>query len=123
MKIDIGHENATCIQLHGQDLGSGVPVLLVLLRRLRMPVIVTLHTVLERPNPAQKKVMDEIISIAGAVIVMSEMGADILERVHGVDPEAVDAEVDPGLVDIAHPAHHVGVLGEQVVEARARGPA
>lgn len=29
MNIDIGHENSTCIQLHGQDLGSGNPVLLV----------------------------------------------------------------------------------------------
>lgn len=29
MKIDIGHENSTCIQLRGHDLGSGTPVLLV----------------------------------------------------------------------------------------------
>src|SRR5690606_28976131 len=72
--------------IFGGEAGAN---LLVLLRRLRMPVIVTLHTVLERPNPAQKKVMDEIISIASAVIVMSEMGADILERVHGAGPQKV----------------------------------
>ncbi len=63
--------------------------LLVLLRRLRMPVVVTLHTVLERPSPSQKRVLDEIIRIASAVIVMSEMGADILERVHGAGPQKV----------------------------------
>jgi len=72
--------------IYGGEAGAH---LLVLLRRLRMPVIVTLHTVLERPNSAQKKVMDEIISIASAVIVMSEMGADILERVHGAGPQKV----------------------------------
>lgn len=72
--------------IYGGESGSH---LLVLLRRLHMPVIVTLHTVLEKPNPAQKKVMDEIISIASAVIVMSEMGADILERVHGAGPKKV----------------------------------
>mgnify|MGYP000846009185 CR=1 FL=1 len=72
--------------IFGGDSGSH---LLVLLRRLRMPVIVTLHTVLEKPNPVQKKVLDEIISIASAVIVMSEMGADILARVHGAGPKKV----------------------------------
>lgn len=72
--------------IYGGDSGSH---LLVLLRRLRMPVIVTLHTVLEHPSATQKKVLDEIISIASAVIVMSEMGADILERVHGAGPKKV----------------------------------
>jgi glycosyltransferase involved in cell wall biosynthesis len=72
--------------IYGGESGAH---LLVLLRRLRMPVIVTLHTVLERPNPAQKKVMDEILRIASAVIAMTEMGADILERVHGVGPKKV----------------------------------
>ena len=72
--------------IYGGESGSH---LLVLLRRLRMPVIVTLHTVLEKPNAIQKKVLDEIISIASAVIVMSEMGADILDRVHGAGPKKV----------------------------------
>ena len=72
--------------IYGGESGSH---LLVLLRRLRMPVIVTLHTVLEKPNPVQKKVLDEIINIAAAVIVMSETGADILERVHGAGPKKV----------------------------------
>ena len=72
--------------IYGGDSGSH---LLVLLRRLRMPVIVTLHTILEKPNPVQKRVLDEIIRIASGVIVMSEMGADILERVHGAGPKKV----------------------------------
>lgn len=72
--------------IYGGESGA---YLLVLLRRLRMPVIVTLHTVLERPNAAQKKVMDEILRIATAVIAMTEMGADILERIHGVGPKKV----------------------------------
>lgn len=52
------------------------------LRRLRMPVVTTLHTVLKQPTPGQKRVLDEIISLSASVIVMTEMGADILERVH-----------------------------------------
>lgn len=72
--------------IFGGEAGSNI---LLLLRRLRMPVVVTLHTVLDRPSPAQKRVLDEILRIASAVIVMTELGADILERVYGAGPRKV----------------------------------
>ncbi|OYW43747.1 MAG: hypothetical protein B7Z38_00295 [Rhodobacterales bacterium 12-64-8] len=72
--------------IYGGESGSHI---LRLLRRLRMPVVVTLHTVLENPSPTQKRVLDEILRIASAVIVMTELGADILERVHGAGPRKV----------------------------------
>ncbi len=62
--------------------GSAGEHVLILLRRLRMPVITTLHTVLEHPNPDQKRVMDEIIRLSAKVVVMARMGAEILGRVH-----------------------------------------
>lgn len=68
--------------------GSGAHIL-TLLRRLQMPVVTTLHTVLQSPNPEQKRVLDEILRISSAVIVMTEMGADILERIHGAGPTKV----------------------------------
>ena len=47
--------------------------------------------------------------------LLPELRVDVL---HGVDAEAVDAEVlDPGLVDVDHPVDDLGPLGEQVVEA------
>ena len=72
--------------IFGGDDGAHI---LRLIRRLRIPLITTLHTVLERPSPGQKRVMDEIIRISNAVIVMTELGADILERVHKVGPTKV----------------------------------
>lgn len=63
--------------------------LLHLMRRLRVPTVVTLHTVLENPSPAQKRVIDEILKLSSAVIVMTEMGADILARVHNAGPSKV----------------------------------
>ena len=72
--------------IFGGEAGSH---LLLLMRRLTMPVVVTLHTVLEKPNPAQKRVLDEILKLASAAIVMTETGADILGRVHRVGPEKV----------------------------------
>ena len=44
---------------------------------------------------------------------LPELDVDVL---HGVDPEPVDAEVDPRLVDVGHPGDDVRVFGEQVVE-------
>ena len=46
--------------------------------------------------------------------LLPELQVDVLD---GVDAEPVDAEVDPGLVDVGHALDHVGLLGEQVVEA------
>ncbi|MEP7211118.1 MAG: glycosyltransferase family 4 protein, partial [Alphaproteobacteria bacterium] len=72
--------------IYGGDAGAH---LLLFLRRLRAPAVVTLHTVLEHPGPAQKRVMDEILQLAAGVIVMTEKGADIIERVHRVGPSKV----------------------------------
>ena len=72
--------------IFGGDAGEHI---LKLLRRLQMPVVTTLHTVLKNPNPDQKRVLDEIIRLSAAVIVMSETGADILEQVHGAGPTKV----------------------------------
>ena len=72
--------------IFGGDSGAHI---LTLLRRLQMPVVTTLHTVLQNPSPDQKRVLDEILRISSAVIVMTEMGADILERVHGAGPTKV----------------------------------
>jgi glycosyltransferase involved in cell wall biosynthesis len=62
---------------------------MLLLRRLRMPVMVTLHTVLEKPDPDQRRVMDEILLNASAVIVMAHRGAAILQEAYGADPDRI----------------------------------
>lgn len=72
--------------IFGGDAGAHI---LALLRRLQMPVVTTLHTVLKSPNPDQKRVLDEILRLSSAVIVMSETGADILEEVHGAGPTKI----------------------------------
>ena len=46
--------------------------------------------------------------------LLPELEVDVL---HGVDPEAVDAELDPALVDLTHAVDDLGPLGEQVVQA------
>jgi glycosyltransferase involved in cell wall biosynthesis len=95
--------------IFGGEAGSH---LLRLMRRLRIPQIVTLHTVLEHPDPAQRRVMDEILKLASAAIVMSETGADILARVHNVGPSKVHV-IPHGAPDraFASPDHFKAQLG------------
>ncbi|MBX9731056.1 MAG: glycosyltransferase, partial [Sphingomonas sp.] len=56
---------------------------------LSLPVIVTLHTILERPNADQRRVLEGLLRRASRVIVMAEKGRDILQRIHGVGGKAV----------------------------------
>ncbi len=65
--------------------GSAGEHLLALLDRSGLPVIATLHTVLEAPNPDERRVMEALLRRAARVIVMAEKGRDILRRAHGVD--------------------------------------
>lgn len=69
--------------------GSDGSYLLPLLERARMPVVTTLHTVLERPSVGQRRVMDEIVRRSARLVVMTRRSQDVLEAVHGVPRERV----------------------------------
>jgi glycosyltransferase involved in cell wall biosynthesis len=64
--------------------------LLELLRALRMPIVTTLHTILSEPNPSQRLVLEELARLSERLIVMSESGADLLKRVHGIPADQID---------------------------------
>ncbi|MDG2533238.1 glycosyltransferase [Sphingomonas sp. HITSZ_GF] len=63
--------------------------LIALLDRLTIPVIATLHTVLENPNADERRVMEALLRRASRVIVMAEKGRDILKRVHAADDRKI----------------------------------
>ena len=69
--------------------GSAGDYLLALLDRTNLPAIVTLHTVLEKPNSDQRRVMEALLRRAGRVVVMAECGREILERVYGASPKQI----------------------------------
>lgn len=69
--------------------GAAGEMLLNLLDRTGLPVIVTLHTILERPSTDERRVMEALLRRAGRVVVMAERGREILQRVHGVGGRTV----------------------------------
>ena len=73
--------------IFGGEAGADV---LELLSRLTMPIVTTLHTVLERPTAAQRVVMNRIIGISSKLIVMAWKARDLLRSVHGVPDEKIE---------------------------------
>ena len=93
--------------------------ILTLLDRTTLPVVVTLHTVLEQPNADQRRVMEGLLRRAARVVVMAERARDILTRVYGANPKQI-AMIPHGVPDraLADPdtmKDRFGWAGRQVV--------
>ncbi|WP_427916132.1 glycosyltransferase [Sphingomonas qilianensis] len=69
--------------------GAAGEYILTLLDRVSIPVIVTLHTILEKPNADQRRVMEGLLRRASRIVVMAERGREILERVYGASGRAI----------------------------------
>jgi glycosyltransferase involved in cell wall biosynthesis len=57
-----------------------------LMRRLRVPSIVVLHTVPGRPTPRQKSVLEQVVATAGAAVTMTTTARERLVAGYDVDP-------------------------------------
>ena len=62
---------------------------LSILSRLEIPTVVVLHTVLERPTPGQKRVLEDVVRLASAVVVMTETARGNLQNHYDVDSSTV----------------------------------
>jgi len=90
-----------------------------LLRRLNMPVVTTLHTVLAQPTAAQHDVMSQIIDASTKIVVMAEKGRELLRSVHDVPVRKIEV-IPHGIVDFPFlETHHakakLGFEGKSVI--------
>ncbi|MDV6332252.1 glycosyltransferase family 4 protein [Asticcacaulis sp. 201] len=69
--------------------GPSGAYLIECLERLNMPIVTTLHTVLENPNDEQRHVMKALIRLSSTLVTMAQKGRDILKRVYGVKDEQI----------------------------------
>ena len=72
--------------IFGGKAGSDI---LELVSHIDLPLVVTLHTVLEEPSEAQQVVLQRILDRAEEVIVMVARGAEILQRRYGVPSDRI----------------------------------
>ncbi len=72
--------------IFGADDGAAA---LELLGRLRVPVIVTLHTVSSAPTVRQRAILERLVEMADYVVVMSYAARFTLEREYKTDPSKI----------------------------------
>ena len=99
--LNEGKMEVLCVQhefgIYGGPAGSH---LLALLKEVRMPVVTTLHTILQHPDPEQRHVMDELVKRSDRIVVMARMGLEILCDVYGAPESMVDV-IPHGIPDVA----------------------
>ena len=89
--LNFNGNDLVCVQheygIYGGPAGRHI---LTLLRKLKMPVVTTLHTVLRDPDPNQRVVLEEIARLSDRLVVMSEQAAQFLREVYAVPNEKID---------------------------------
>ncbi|HLO29938.1 MAG TPA: glycosyltransferase family 4 protein [Anaerolineales bacterium] len=88
--------------------------ILTLLRNVNAPVVTTLHTVLQKPNPEQYAVLQEVARLSDRLIVMSEHSKSDLEKVYGVPEQKIDL-IPHGIHDVpfVDPGFHKDKFGAE----------
>ena len=89
--LNFNGNDLVCLQheygIYGGNAGGHI---LMLLRKLKMPLVTTLHTVLRLPDANQRAVLEEIAALSDRLVVMSELAAELLRDVYSVPGEKID---------------------------------
>ena len=89
--LNIGNVDIVCVQhefgIFGGPAGSHV---LAVLRELKMPVVTTLHTLLQEPTADQRRVMQELIARSARLVIMAERGRQMLEDIYHAPSAKID---------------------------------
>ncbi|HRT48364.1 MAG TPA: glycosyltransferase family 4 protein [Bacteroidales bacterium] len=85
--------------------------ILQLLKRLRMPVITTLHTILDTPVPEQKYLLDEICRFSDKVVSISKKGADLLSEIYSIDRRKI-VHIHHGVPEIS--VYNTSILKQSI---------
>src|SRR5579863_7009539 len=98
--LNISDVDIVCLQhefgIFGGTAGGHI---LALLRELRMPVVITLHTILREPNANQRRVMHELVALSTRLVVMAERGRQMLQEIYQAPPAKIDL-IPHGIPDV-----------------------
>ncbi|MDP3444013.1 MAG: glycosyltransferase, partial [Ignavibacteria bacterium] len=97
----VNHSGADILLLqheYGIYGGESGVLLLGLLRRIKIPIVTTLHTVLLRPSFHQKEVLKKITELSSKVVIMNNMAIDFLTEIYGVPKQKI-IRIEHGVPD------------------------
>jgi len=118
--LNFNNADVLCVQhefgIYGGPAGSH---LLALMKEVRMPIVTTLHTILEKPSAAQRQVLDEVVRLSDRLVVMANKGEEILRKTYGVSAAKIDI-IPHGIPDVPFEESscfkaQLGVEGRQVL--------
>src|SRR6266571_2447635 len=118
--LNFSDTEVVCLQheygIFGGPAGSHI---LTLLRELQIPVVTTLHTILEQPQSDQRRILQEIARLSSRLVVMTERGGRMLREIYRVPEEKIDVIPhgipDMPFVDPNFYKDQFGVEGRRVV--------
>ena len=118
--INFSHVDLVSVQhefgLFGGKAGS---YLSLLLNRLKIPIITTLHTLLDDPDPETHKSLVDVCNASYKVITMNERGLGMLDDIYGISGKKVEliAHGIPDLpfVDSNYYKHKFGMEGRKTI--------
>ncbi|HMG86163.1 MAG TPA: glycosyltransferase family 4 protein [Terracidiphilus sp.] len=98
--LNFNGNDLVCLQHeYGIFGGAAGRYILALLRKLKMPLVTTLHTVLREPDANQRIVLEEIAQLSDRLVVMSELAAQLLRDVYSVPSGKIDV-IPHGVPDL-----------------------
>lgn len=98
--LNFNGNDIVCLQHeYGIFGGAAGRYILALLRKLKMPLVTTLHTVLREPDANQRIVLEEIAQLSDRLVVMSELAAQFLREVYAVPGGKIDV-IPHGVPDL-----------------------
>jgi glycosyltransferase involved in cell wall biosynthesis len=102
--------------IYGGKAGSNV---VRLLQNLRIPVVTTLHTVLQEPDADQREMTRQVAAASDRVVVMSERAKRVLARSYGVAPSRITViphgVPDMPFLDTSYHKDQFGLVGRKVI--------
>jgi len=118
--INFSHVDVVSVQhefgLFGGDAGS---YLSLLLNRLEAPVITTLHTVLNEPEPQYYDSLTDVCNCSYKVITMNKRGVSMLRDIYRISPKRIQliphGIPDLPFVDNNYYKHKFGMEGRRTI--------
>ncbi|MHC4551869.1 MAG: glycosyltransferase family 4 protein [Planctomycetota bacterium] len=118
--LNFSHIDLVSVQhefgLFGGEAGN---YLNLLLKRVDAPIITTLHTVLDNPQPDYLQSAIDVCALSDQVVVMNERGVEMLQDIYGVDPNKIQliphGIPDLPFVDSSYYKHKFGMEGRKTI--------
>lgn len=118
--LNMSKVDVCCLQHEfGLFGGPSGKYILDMLRRLRMPIVATLHTVLKDPNDDQREVTRQLGEVCDRFVVMADRAYEFLTGIYDI-PEHKIQLIPHGIPDVPfvdpnYYKDHFGVEGKKVI--------